>query len=397
MKEFPFIINNQQYNLKISNKISDLKKDWSEAARKSIYYDTNYLKILEDSGPLSYSYCYAILIHQQTPVGVYYFQKKTVELLKDFRIHTHSNNVFKKLWVFLQKLFFRFVKHEMLIFGNVLLTGEYAFYLKDSISKEHHDELNNKVIASVSDYIKATTGKKIQSVLAKDFYLTDTFKIFPFNHSEFYGFKVQPDMILKLDKQWNDYSDYLASVKSKYRVKFKKVASKGAKLEYKDLSYSDLEDLKEEMYKLYSYTSDRANFSLFKLDKEYFVHLKKAFPEEFSATAVFLNNELLAFYTMFFNGKNADAHFLGYNVKLNAQYQIYFNVLLNLVEKAILHRSDYLNLSRTALEIKSSVGAEPYPMMIYLRHNSKLINKVLPYILDRVVPKNEWVRRVPFK
>ena len=66
-------------------------------------------------------------------------------------------------------------------------------------------------------------------------------------------------------------------------------------------------------------------------------------------------------------------------------------------EDIYLEDTKYLNLSRTALEIKSSVGAEPHDMYVYLKHQNKFVNKLLPSILNRVVPKNSWEQRSPFK
>ena len=93
----------------------------------------------------------------------------------------------------------------------------------------------------------------------------------------------------------------------------------------------------------------------------------------------------------------ADAHFLGYNVQLNSNYQLYFNILLVLVEQAIESRSQFLNLSRTALEIKSSVGAIPYDLTIHLKYHNSTINQWVPFILKKFVPEDDWLPRSPFK
>ena len=105
----------------------------------------------------------------------------------------------------------------------------------------------------------------------------------------------------------------------------------------------------------------------------------------------------MAFFTLIKIGKIADAHFLGYDVKLNSQYQIYFNILLLLVEQAIEMKASHLNLSRTALEIKSSVGAEPLEMNVHFRYHNGLIQKLIPQIMKTYVPEDDWLQRKPFK
>jgi len=70
--------------------------------------------------------------------------------------------------------------------------------------------------------------------------------------------------------------------------------------------------------------------------------------------------------------------------------------LLRLIKEAINQKVEYLNLSRTALEIKSSVGAIPYDMHVYIKHTNPMINKLIPFILSKTVPKNNWIPRSPF-
>lgn len=397
MKEIKRTVLKEEVDIIVTNKISDIERDWDAHCRDSIYFKSDYHKILETDGPIGYKYYYVLVLRNAEIIGVYYFQKKTIQLSNDFRVHTHSKNIFKKFGVAVQKFFFKYVKHDILVSGNVLLTGEYSHFFSKEQDDRFLDLLSDTVFSEVKAYIKDKENIKIQSILSKDFYLDNKYKNGEFRGSGFYGFEVQPDMIFKVREDWNEYQDFLNSVKSKYRVKFKKVAKKGSALIFKELNLDELRFYNDKMYELYSATSDKALFTLFKLDKEYFIRLKEVYPEDFKVHAVLIENELVAFYTLIYNGKNADAHFLGYDISKNSNHQIYFNILLKLVEQAITSKSEYLNLSRTALEIKSSVGAEPFGMKIFLRHENSFINGILPSILKRVVPKNEWIQRVPYK
>ncbi|NNF21860.1 MAG: GNAT family N-acetyltransferase [Saprospiraceae bacterium] len=387
-----------EYSIKISDNLHEIKEDWNRVCRNSIYFNSDYLELLESYGPDGYTYYYAIVYLNGEAEGIYYFQKKTIELAKDFRVHTHSKNPLKKIGVFFQKQFFRMIRYELLVFGNVLLTGEYAYFFRnENPGKSEFNKLTNTVLRQVQEFIKANKGRKFKSVLSKDFYVDSALSHGPFPMNDFTEFQVQPDMILKIKPDWASFADYTASVKSKYRVKFKKVNSKGRDLEYRDLSPDDMASLKNDIHKLYLNTSQRASFSLFVLHDEYFLQLKKTFPDRFIATGVFLDDKLVAFYTLILNGENADAHFLGYNPALNSRYQIYFNILLKLIEKSISLNAKILNLSRTALEIKSSVGAEPFSMNIYLKINNNFLNNRLSWILKRTVPAVDWIQRRPFK
>ena len=54
--------------------------------------------------------------------------------------------------------------------------------------------------------------------------------------------------------------------------------------------------------------------------------------------------------------------------------------------------------ARTAMEIKSSVGAKPNAMSIYIKHTDNLIlNPTLKYIVNTLNPTSKWEERHPFK
>ena len=54
-------------------------------------------------------------------------------------------------------------------------------------------------------------------------------------------------------------------------------------------------------------------------------------------------------------------------------------------------------LARTALEIKSSVGAEPIKMYGLMQHSNFFINKKLGYFFKYLEPETIWKERNPFK
>lgn len=381
--------------LHISTEIDPIEQDWRQLSHDNVYADPNYLRLLEKNGPLTYRYAYGILHCEGKPVAAFYFQMKRIELLRDFRLHTHSSNALKRLNVFLIRQFFRFINQNLLVCGNVLLTGEYAF------GTDRHfkltDELIDEVMAQMKAFFRKEMGIKIQAILCKDFYKSGIHKELSFNGPGFYQFKVQPDMILQLDPSWKTFDDFLQAVRSKYRVKYKKVMRDAEPLRFLEMDIHDVQKYNDKMYALYEATAKRATFSLFYLDPRYFLCLKECFGDNIRITGIFKDEQLLGFYTFVINGKYGDAHFIGYDVGLNSDYQIYFNILLGLISKAIESGSSFLNLSRTALEIKSSVGAEPHDMFIYLRHENRFVNALMPMILNRVVPEEEWLPRSPFK
>ena len=385
-----------ELKISISDTIVPIAEEWDSHCGANVYVQSDYLKVLENNGPLGYRYYYVFLHDQGQVIGLVYCQCKQIKLKEDFRVHTHSDATWDKLKVALTKTAFGFIKHNILICGNVLLTGEYGIRLAKEINIDK-SELVAQVMSEVITYAKKEQGVRINSTLLKDFYKEGPLQELSFKHKDYTQFVVQPDMVVHLNESWSSYDDYLKDVKSKYRVKFKKIKKKGSDLVFKELDEEEAERYNDDMYRLYKATADRAVFSLFLLRDGYFGSLKKQMGSRMKLVGVFLQGELVAFFTYISNGAQGDAHFLGYDVQLNAKYQIYFNILLKLLETAISNQVSYLNLSRTALEIKSSVGAVPHDMYIHLKYHNSAINKILPNLLSKFVPENKWQPRNPFK
>ena len=72
-------------------------------------------------------------------------------------------------------------------------------------------------------------------------------------------------------------------------------------------------------------------------------------------------------------------------------------MLYDKVKKAIAMRKKRIVFARTALEIKSSVGAKPKDLCIYLRYENSMVNKIVSPIISVLNPTEKWVPRHPFK
>jgi hypothetical protein len=64
---------------------------------------------------------------------------------------------------------------------------------------------------------------------------------------------------------------------------------------------------------------------------------------------------------------------------------------------AIYYRMHSINFARTALEIKSSVGAVPCDLSIYLRHRNRISSSVIKFVFEKLTPEEDWQPRSPFK
>ena len=204
-------------------------------------------------------------------------------------------------------------------------------------------------------------------------------------------------MILDIRPDWNTFEDYLAACQSKYRVRAKRAFKKGKLLQKEEFNLEQIIHYESQMYDLYRSVAENSGFNLINLNSSYLVALKKELPEAFRCFAYFLEGELVAFYTTISNGEELEAHFLGFDKNLNRNLQVYLNILYDLVRIGIEGGNRRVVFARTAMEIKSSVGAEAIDMYCYVRHRNSITNKLIHPLFDYLKPKDdEWTPRHPF-
>ena len=72
-------------------------------------------------------------------------------------------------------------------------------------------------------------------------------------------------------------------------------------------------------------------------------------------------------------------------------------MLLDMVDFSIHHQFKRIIFGRTALEIKSTIGAEPVEIFGLIKHKNFLANQFMKNIFPSLSPKTEWIQRKPFK
>ena len=72
-------------------------------------------------------------------------------------------------------------------------------------------------------------------------------------------------------------------------------------------------------------------------------------------------------------------------------------MLYDLLEEAVNTNAKKLDLSRTAMAIKSSVGAIPHKLYLYLKVRNNFLNLFTSKGLKYLIPEIEWEQRNPFK
>jgi predicted N-acyltransferase len=376
--------------------IDEIAAEWKQITTSlSVFYTPEFLKAIENAPPTGLENRY-ILVHKNGDlVGVVYCQLKSFSA-RDSISFKEKPGIVNKVGNSIKNGINTILNFEGLVCGSILLTGMYAYHFLGESGHKEDFLLAEKIVESYRLYLNKN-GRNIKVTFLKDFYADKKLKDYQITETRYKEFSVQPNMILKLRKEWNSYEDYLAAFQSKYRVRAKRARKKMVGVILKELDYVDIRKYNTEIYALYRNIVDNINFNLFFLHDEYFAELKKNMKDKFRLFGYFKNEKLVAFYTCIDNKSEMNAHFLGYDPDVNKENQLYLNSLYDMVELSLKYNFETINFSRTAMEIKSSMGAEPFDMLCYLKHQSNLINTGVAKIVDALNPTEEWVQRRPFK
>jgi nucleoside-diphosphate-sugar epimerase len=128
----------------------------------------------------------------------------------------------------------------------------------------------------------------------------------------------------------------------------------------------------------------------------WFQHSYKAF---FSSIlrGYYLENQLVGFTTVIRHGNELETYFLGYDDTIQREKMLYLNMLYDIIGCGIIQGFERIILGRTALEIKSSIGAIPVQLNGLMRHTYSLVHRNLSWIFPLLEPEANWIQRHPFK
>ena len=144
-----------------------------------------------------------------------------------------------------------------------------------------------------------------------------------------------------------------------------------------EVTLKDLEENRDPFQKLLNNVLHESDFRIVDFDLQYLIEVKKKLGDSFKIRAYYLNRKPVGFMTYFLDRGKMLAHFTGFDLGLNKDFDLYLNMLIDLVDQAIIGRVFELDFSRTAMEIKSSIGAVPRSMTNFIRHRNRKAGKYL--------------------
>lgn len=306
----------------------------------------------------------------------------------DAAAHIREESVWTGTWGYLRRQAARLGSFRLLICGNLFSVGENGWMVRpDYAQNEAYIPVLHQMLKQVAQWENA------QILVYKDF----EHPVQALESAGCHSFSFQPNMVMPLNAEWKTPEDYLEAMTSKYRVRARRAFRKAEELEFRELSLPEIAWNAEKLVGLYREVVGTAGFSLATAGSPFFPGMKAALGSAYRLVGVYQAGELIAFYTTIYHGDKLEAHFIGFRQVCNKSCQLYLNMLYQMVSDGIRLKVSEIIFARTALEIKSSVGAIARPAFVYMQHVNPMLNKLLPYAVRWMEPTESWVPRHPFQ
>lgn len=374
------------YSYKIYNSTALLPVNWNDVAQENVFLSTDYLTVLEKSSPVNMTYNFIGLFNDEQLIGIAIAQYIDLNQLQSFG---ERDKCLKK---YIRNFIFKTFSSRVLVIGNNMLTGQNAFCIVENYNKVEAIKTLKLAASELENFYK-----KIHITLFKDFEENEIQYFEKADFKDFFLFSTQPNMVFKVNKNWKSQLDYIDSLTKKYRDQYKRSHKKLDGIIKRKMELDEIQKHQKELYNLYFYVAKNAPFNTFFLAENHFEVFKQNLQDKFLVYGYFLNEKLIGFNTLIKNKTALDTYFLGYDETLQREKMLYLNMLYDMIGYAVKKQFKEIILARTALEIKSSVGAQPIKMIGYIKHSNPFLNRYMSTIFPYLEPETIWQERNPFK
>jgi len=276
------------------------------------------------------------------------------------------------------------------VMGSVLSSGDHAYRFDESISEIERQDLIKEAFA-------LKVGEVESNVVPRTFIIKDHYSNVPWSKrisgksnwdKTWIDVEFDPVMQIDLNPEWKNMEEYKSSLRKKSRAKLRRIDKKSSDLDLQELSFEEVNENADQLFKLYSQVYGRAGFKLGMLKKDDLIYLKKYWLKDFPVIGYYYENRLVGFQCGIVTDYSVEAFFVGFNLNENRVHSIYQRMLLEFIKQGIARGSMKVSLGRTALDIKSSLGASPQRLVCHMKVNNRpIIHSLMRAVASASSPK----------
>jgi hypothetical protein len=216
-----------------------------------------------------------------------------------------------------------------------------------------------------------------------------------FNQKHFTDFEVESKMVFDT-KPFESFEDYLNQLSSKYRVRKNKIYKSNEKVRVVELNLENIDRYNDSIYQLFQQVVSHSKFNLLQISSDYFKEFLKLPSQKFHILAFEINEQLIGFISYFELPNDIEIHYVGIDYRYNKDQKIYNYMLYKMIELGFSKKTRTICFSRTAQEIKSTLGATETKVYSYLKLQNPILKCMAPFLIRQMKPETHILRN-PFK
>lgn len=190
------------------------------------------------------------------------------------------------------------------------------------------------------------------------------------------------------ENKYQTFEEYLSSLRSPYRRRIKKALDKR-----EDLIIKKIDNFNSTHYSLYKSVMERTKNPLEVLPLEYF----RDYDSEVYEIRDRDTEKILAFFQLKQFDDSLYFLFCGFDKKDNDQYDLYYNLLIKIIEIGIEKGYKCINFGQTSEETKLKIGCKEKYKYLCIYHSNPILNKLFQFLLPYFSYKPYSVRHHVFK
>lgn len=176
------------------------------------------------------------------------------------------------------------------------------------------------------------------------------------------GIQTQTLPTLILPIAFTSFEDYKRKLRSHYRYRIQKAEER-----FRTIETREHIKINEQLYKLYERVYEKSPYKLEKVSYEYFRDF------EAQIDGFYIGDRPIGFCQYKHIGDVMYFMFCGIDYDLLTSYDTYYNMLLHLINKAILSEAKRLNFGQTTEDIKGKLGGQVERRWMVVYHNNRII------------------------
>jgi predicted N-acyltransferase len=289
----------------------------------------------------------------------------------------------QRLTNLLRRIFPSLLRVTVLFCGLPLSVGQKSLLIAPAANP--HDVI--LLLDSIAQEIAARENARL--IIFKEFRKEDTDHLDTLMES---GYRMGDSLDMHyFPYNFPSFAEYKASLRHPYRKIINRSRRKFEERGLHLVRYRDPQCIKavytRDVHQLYEAVFEKAEHKLERLPRKFFIKLAQQFPGDISLTALYYQEQIVAFGWALSTGQTYHLLYCGLDYAVNEQFDLYFNVMYAELDHGLREGVTDIKLGQTADTFKVQLGCKQQPLYFYIKGAGFLWDVCIKAVFSVLFPR----------